>query len=681
MRAAALALCLLSCGKVPLTPVNARFRIADAAWFAEESTLFLFWEVRAEQGLGEPSVIEIRYTTDDACLDWTPVDDLEAVHVHVPVDCGTDKLCGSTSLAVPLEPREVEIRLRYHEDGELALETDTAFNVVGPGAPHDHRSLVVYGVFDETNTFVQWRGRHQFPTLRNQTATRLGLRRAFTIDDTTYGTLDSDWFSLNPYGYGGSCPETFGPTEMPPLTTLARAVFHPDEVPIAAAGSPVLCASATVTDAQGAFTTAAVARRNPEVASAFPLLRSPVHDARTIPYFLAPCDRTISSEHEEMQRQRLLLGPLPTTCTDDWQQPGWYESLVVELREEVERTRVLGDDMVLVIGLHHDDDALADLLEDALDAIVPAERHRSSPRLAGAFVYDSTSHEVSLDSLAPVALWCPAELPLAELPDVSARSCPTLPDEPELDLGPLSFGTLPVFPNRDEYLEFLDDFGKRQAGEMLEQRFRVPEFAATSDHVDLGDFGVVTFLNGEAISSDADDAFSFCLPEEPAPIIARSTLMEVPVVRDAIIQGCRSGQLPPGVCEVGRTGLLPIEALPDWHDLAGEDAYELGLFWDFPFLLRLEYEARVAGSVTALGFTVPFGLGTPTEAFYGAQTWLDDEFSLTDVLTQCRRWCDHPTFDGAGVYQLGDSFWPSYAQRCYRPAFPQRGDGGFPRDP
>ena len=33
-----------------------------------------------------------------------------------------------------------------------------------------NRSLQVYGVFDETNSWVQWRGRHFFPTVRNQEA-------------------------------------------------------------------------------------------------------------------------------------------------------------------------------------------------------------------------------------------------------------------------------------------------------------------------------------------------------------------------------------------------------------------------------------------------------------------------------------------------------------------------------
>ena len=75
---------LSSCTKVPIIDVNAGFKLADASWFAEEETLFLFYEVNAEQGIGDPSIIEVRYVTDTERVDWTPVSDLIPVHQHLP---------------------------------------------------------------------------------------------------------------------------------------------------------------------------------------------------------------------------------------------------------------------------------------------------------------------------------------------------------------------------------------------------------------------------------------------------------------------------------------------------------------------------------------------------------------------------------------------------------------------
>ena len=67
----AIAASTASCWKVPITPVEAGFLQADAAWFEEEQTLFVFYEVEAQQGLGDPSVIEVTWSTDlKSCFYW-----------------------------------------------------------------------------------------------------------------------------------------------------------------------------------------------------------------------------------------------------------------------------------------------------------------------------------------------------------------------------------------------------------------------------------------------------------------------------------------------------------------------------------------------------------------------------------------------------------------------------------
>jgi hypothetical protein len=657
----------LACRKVPLHDVGASFALADASWFEEEQTLFVFYEVTAEQGLGEPSVIEITYATDDERVDWTPLTELPQVHTHLPVDCGTEALCGSASLKVLLEPREVGVRLRYHWDGDLALEAPTVFNVVRLG-PASHRSLIVYGVFDETNQLVQWRGRHQFPTLRNQEAEAMGLRRTFVVRDPRFGN-DLLATESNPYGYGVTCPSTFVATGLGEVQTNERAVFHPDLLPLDASDASTVCAEATVTGATRSFTTGAVARKNPEVRPAFPELRSPIRDATQLPFFLGPCDRTISAEHEAMLRQRLLLGDLPTTCTDDWDRPGFVEGLVEAFQDAVEAERPAGQDMVLVVAVSQDDVGVSEAVEEALAQVVPEERHRSSPRLAGAFVLDSTARVLSLPELSPVTLWCPATI---DASDVSL-SCAIAPDNPDVDLGPFTFGTLPILPSREQYLEFIGTYSEQQAGSVQSLAFRSPEFATTSEHVDLGDYGVVTFLNEESISADANDAFSYCVGDDPEFVVFRSDLLVGVGMED-----CHELGLPADLCEYG---LLTLDWLPEWHHVFGESAYQLGVFWEFPYLLRVEYEAFQAGTVTAFGLSVPFGVGSAQESYYGTVVWTQETFPLDELLTQCDRFCGHPTFDSAGVYHVTDSFRGSYAHTCYLPVYPKPGDSGFPLDP
>ncbi len=660
----------LGCRKAPLHDLGAAFTLADVSWFAEEETLFVFYELTAEQGLNAESVVEITWTTDDERMPWTALSALPSVHTHLPVNCGPDTRCGSASVPVAKEPRDVALRFRYHPDGELALGAATVFNVVGSGPPWSHRSLIAYGVLDEKNERIQWRARHQFPTVRNQRAEELGLRRAFTVRYPAFGTAPLATPD-NPYGYGVTCPDTWTDAGFGEIGTSERAIFYPDPLPLGASTASTVCAQVTVTDATGTFTTGEIARKNPEVRPAFPVLRSPIRDTTHLPFFLGPCDRTISPEHEAMLRQRLQLGDLPTTCTDDWQTPGFVPGLVVRFREAVEAARPAGQDMVLVVALNQDERGVSAAVEEALALVVPEERHRTSPRLAGAFVLDSDIRGITVPELSPVTLWCPSTF-YGDVTDASTRSCAIAPDNADLELGPFSFGTLPILPSRDQYLEFIDQYSVAQAGEVESLSFRAPEFAATADHVDFGAFGVVTFLNNEAISAEPDDAFSYCLTEDPEFVVARSALL-------AASDGyCEELGLPYDTCEAG---ILSLELLPDWHQYFAESSYDIGIAWDFPFLLNMRYEVVAAGSVTAFGFSVPFGIASSTQSYYGTEVWTDSTYSLGDELTQCDRFCDHPTFDSAGVYHVTDPFAATYAHNCYRPAYPEPGDSGSPLDP
>ena len=672
-----------SCGKVPIHDVAAGFALADVAWFAEEETLFVFYEVNAEQGLGEPSVIEISYGTDDERVDWTPLAELPMVHSHVAVDCGSTSLCGSASLHVPIEPRGVDLRLRYHRDGELSLDARTVYNVVGPGAAHSHRSMVVYGVFDESNEWVQWRGRHQFPTLRNEEAEYYGLRREFVVRDQRYGSQDIATAG-NPYGYGGDCPASFAALEIEEVGTDQRAISNPVTLPLDASDASTVCGDSTVHDATGSFTAAAIARKNPEVRPAFPILSSPVHDTTPIPFFLAPCLHTISEEHEAMQRQRLHMEDLPATCIDGWEQEGFVNELVVLFTDAIEAERAAGEDMVLVIGLHQDDQGVSEAVEEALAAIVPEERRTSSPRLAGAFVFDSDIRGISLPELDPVTLWCPSKVPDEDDTGLSysaSLTCAIAPDNPDIELGPFSFGSLPILPSRELYLDFIDTYSEAQAGRVDELVFRAPEFSTTADHIDLGEYGAVTFLDDEFISTVATDALSYCAPEEYQLIVFRSQILQNPQFLELIAQECESGGVDAELCAWAQVGVVPIDWLSQWHGWFGETTYELGVFWEFPFLLRMEYEAFAAGAVSAFGLSVPFGLGTTGEAYAGSYMWTVEEFDLEEALTQCTRFCDHPTFDASGVYQVADDFRSTYVTSCYLPSYPLPGASGFPLDP
>jgi hypothetical protein len=275
--------------------------------------------------------------------------------------------------------------------------------------------------------------------------------------------------------------------------------------------------------------------------------------------------------------------------------------------------------------------------------------------VSGAFVFDSLGYALRRAELRSLVLWCPAQ-GADEVGGAAQRSCPLLPELPELKLGPFTLSNLPILPSRAQYLKFIDKYSEAQAGRMREIAFLAPERTPTSDNIAVGDFGVVTFFNNEVLTPAPGDAFSFCASGDPeaSAIVFRTAATPDP---------------------------LPLAALTELHAAAPQPAYALGVLWDFPFLARLTYESPIAGVTGAFSLSVPFGVSLTGKDTYGTALWQQGEFSLRNTLLQCTRFCDHPTFDSAGVYNVTADFRRSFRDRCYRPRNPVPDRAGFPRDP
>ncbi len=658
-------LTLGACEKVPLIDVNAGFALADATWFEAEQTLFVFYSVEAEQGLGPLSVIEVTWRTDVESMPWTRLDQISPVHIHLPMSCGPRSLCGSMSMKVSSTPRMVGIRLRYHRESALTLEAPVVLNLVSNGPAWSNRSLLVYGVFDETNTQVEWRSRNQFPTLRNAQAGDLGLRRAFKVTGAMHGDVGAQRTD-NPYSYGyaAACSGVLTPLGWQPAETIRRAIFQPERLDFTGEASKGVCANATVTDALGTFDAPVVARKNPDVRAAFPELRSPIKPNTEVGFLLRPCAKTISEPHRLMQVQRLLLGGDPQFCIDTWQDVGFVDQLAQTFKQAIDKERLKGKDMVLAIALHHDDTTgeFTGAVEKALLQILPFERDKSSPHVSGAFVFDSGGYNITNATVKRLTLWCPAKINITDLdliPGASELSCPIIPDLPDIKLGPFKFGTLPILPTRAQYLTFIGKYSEAQAGVVRELEFLAPERTPLSQNVSVGDFAIATFFNNEIITAAPTDAFSFCAGGDPSSSVA---VFRTPFSPDP----------------------FPLGAIGQFHSLAPQPSYSLGLLWTFPFLLTMKYEMQIAGAATVFSFTVPFGTGVSGTQPYGTGEWKQSTFKLGNTLKQCTRFCDHPTFDPAGVYNVLLPFNPTFASQCYGPKFPtplDQGNPGFPLDP
>jgi hypothetical protein len=670
MKRLVLVLALFSaCAKVELVNASIAFTLADAVWFEQEQTLFVFYRVEAEQGIEPPSTIELKYRTDNEVADWKPLSAYSPVHTHIAIDCGPRTRCGSWSVKVPLVPREVGLRLRFQPDGPLALNAPIQLSVIGPGPAHSNRSLVLYGVFDEGNKHVQWRSRHQFPNLRNEQVEGFGLRRWFQVRDARAGDV-ADPGPQNPYWYATDACTGLN-LNWPVRETLARAVFEQSELPLSTSANSTVCATTTVIDATGTFVAFAVARKNPEVRPGFPTLRSPVATTLTAGFLLKFCNRSISAEHLAMQEQRLLLSGNPIICLDDWDTAGFVERLRSRLGDDIEVLRRQGRDVILTFSFHHDDETgrLATVLENVLAAVLGPERGKSSPRVVGALVFDSLPRALTNITLRPLVLWCPATVNFDDLDSImgiSPRSCPLIPDNPDLILGPVRLNSLPILPSRKQYLTFIGKYGAANAGRMRALEFFAPLRTPLSVDVPIGDIGFATFFNNEIFTPAASDALSYCAPitndEGNGPCGPTGT-------------GCVVFQ----VASIPTP--LPLQALPQFHRVAPQPAYSIGLGWDSPFLLRLDYEVIVGADFQVLSFSVPFGIKTVEQSEYSNTLWKLSTFDLSRILTQCTRFCDAPTFDSGGVYNVQSPFRTTYESQCYSPKFPTPDDGEAPLDP
>ena len=384
------------CEKVPIVDIAARFALADSTWFAEEDTLFVFYRVEAEQGLGPASQIELAYRTDDTDLGWTPLGELSPVHTHLPVDCGIRALCGSTSLRIAQVPRQVRLRLRFHRDGQTTLEAPVAFNVVGRGPAHTQPQPARLRRLRRGQPPHRVARPPPVPQPPQRTGARAGTApqppgrpiRGTARSRRPSPTIPTDTLSRRPV-LRRSCR-----WDGPPARPRCQRCSKTPTLPLAASPSPLVCAEATVTDGKGTFPAAALARKNPEVRPAFPVLRSPIRENTEVGFLLRPCARTISEPHRALQVQRLLIAGEPEICVDDVRDPTLAQRLAAQFRARLDEKRALGKDMVLTLALHHDDSsgALAEAVEQALEQVLPFERDRGSPRVSGAFVFDSVGY-------------------------------------------------------------------------------------------------------------------------------------------------------------------------------------------------------------------------------------------------------------------------------------------------
>jgi hypothetical protein len=468
------------------------------------------------------------------------------------------------------------------------------------------------------------------------------------------------------------------------LETDARAIFSASPIDPALVTRQTVCADVDVTDATGTFTATALARRNPDVVPGFPFLRTPVTAARPLQFDLVTCNNVVEPAHLQMQQQR-LLHDTATICVDNVDEPGRQAALAARINATIDAERVVGDDLVLTVVLNREDadEGVAVAVEAALQDVLAEERTKTSPRAVGAVVYDSASFEQRRPEAKPYLLWCPAAFgidDLVELVDPSVLNqlyhCAVsldvaVPVDLPEPLDRLTVAQLPLLSTRRQFASYVARFGEGAVGETTKLTFLAPRRGADARDVVIGggiddptgildpfspfsSTDIATFFDDEYLTLLPEESLSVCAGDASAHVVAQADLDETP---------------------------LSLTELPTRHENDPRARYQLGLRWDGAFYVRFDYRAVIGTTTEVVGLTLPFSPSLPGSVSFREDLWTAATFDLRNELLKCRRFCDHPTFDSAGIYQVQVPFSPGYANDCYAPVFPKPGDGGFPDDP
>jgi hypothetical protein len=214
-------------------------------------------------------------------------------------------------------------------------------------------------------------------------------------------------------------------------------------------------------------------------------------------------------------------------------------------------------------------------------------------------------------------------------------------------------------------------YGEGAVGETTKITVLAPRRGADARDVVLGSFA--------ADGNDLIDPFSPFSSTDIATFFDDEYLTLLPEERLSVCAGQASGNVV-AQAEAAEPA-VPLDALPALHVGDPRPRYQLGLRWDGAFYLRFDYRAVLGSATEVVGLTLPLSPSLPGAVSFREELWTAATFDLRDELQKCRRFCDHPTFDSAGIYQVQALFSPAYENDCYAPRFPTPADGGFPDDP
>lgn len=695
-----LAVLSLGCHKVPLHENPGAFEVLSAHYFESEKTQYIFFAItglKPEQAKTSwPSRFEIKAdNVESAALKvqadgFSLIDYTQAVHRHRLVTCGEDRLCGSMSFKAEKAPEGFAVRFKYHENSPMKIEALVPNSVHKADRTASSQSAIVYGVFNEDNGRLQVRVHNNFGYPNDAELASFGMERRFEVSSVALENFSAD--EVNAMKDSSGTPllypaETCSRDSGSRLAALpggsAKVIAHiegsqgwwPNQLdPSENLNSA--CFKARLLDRNGKPLSEswAMARRNPVLQEESLKVSSPLSESRLVPLVLSYClnqaDSANLTSKSFLEYQLFILGIKGASidaCFAVGQEEQFARELDRVLNEKIasaRRTSLDGKDFLLTVAINHRLSPVIvrfhEMIAEAIDRKIHEERILVSPRLVGAFVYDSDALETrSLERLRSEnssSIWCPRALDLAiDNADPTAANCNSL-NGGEIELGPINF-LIPMgtFPTLRTYVEYAQKYGDKGFS-------RNPKFAARSLNTNVnsvsGEQGATyTFFDGERVEIEPGQRLRFCRDRDSEKLLSSVVARTVEASGDG----------------AGTKKFFNSNQL-NWATLGGsaKTTVEIGLSWEYPFVGGLTYDVPIEGSVFNI---IPIQSSTGGSQSIGDLKWTRQSWSIGRVLQKCLKYCDHPFFDEAGVYQSGTS-WQMAKYRCPTPKVVEPPSGG-----
>ena len=676
---------LIGCDKVPLRADGQHIRSVSAHWFEVEKTTYVFYEADPPKSSGGNSFFEIMTASDgsqtvqsatapqaDSLIDrkFRKISTTWSTHQHTSQNCG-DHVCGSFSFKSTTPPSEVTLRLRYHPDSPLGEEMQTGIQQHPDDGTAQAYSVLVYGVFNQTNDQMQIRTESNFGYPGTGEIAKFGMTRKFrvlgeaSVPLTTSDLSDLATNSGSAFLYPASLCEKWMPNSASPQAARVMTRVTPftgekswslnrqtgDD------GNPAACMKVEALDQFGnpVVSNFAIARKNPVLTKSSLKLATPLKSAVKIPIVVGFCPDTpeasAMSAPEYLVYQKHVLGitqPDFDACFTIGDESGFSSRLKTALLTKLNAAKSTqtgaGQDLFFTVVLNHrlgtEFDYFQQIVQQRLEEVLQGERGKVSPKLVGALVYDSDetfAPKVQSDS---ALLWCPRARRKAGVKDSSSS---TFSDHGVNCITDQSGGInytllsavapLGPFPNLASFEDYIQHWGTR--GLLKDVEFNVRSVPTGPNTLQLSR-EQVTFFDGVRLTTPPGSGVRICgEKDEDTALLDHLRFLS-------------SASSNPS------TGAVAVSAEDADSALrSGGQTFRVGIKWEFPFVAQVTYKEKLYGKI--FGF-VPFSASGTTNKIFGDRKWRKAEWDLGPLFQHCERYCDHPFFDDAGTYQINSQW-------------------------